>query len=59
MYHDTCYAAGVTRCTPDYSQSPPSQTEVPEVSNTLLRLFTALLSKVIEIKMKIGTPFQN
>ena len=59
MYHHTCYATGVTRRTPDYSQSPPSQTKVPEVSNTLLGLFTALLSKMIEIKMKIGTPFQN
>ena len=59
VHHDTCYVAGVTRGTPDYSQSPPSQAEVPEVSNTLSALVTGLVTKVIEIKIKIGTPSEN
>ena len=58
-YHETCYVSGVTRHTPDYSQSPPSQTEVPELSNTLSALVTGLVTKVIEIKIKIGTLFEN
>ena len=46
-------------CTPDYSQSTSSQTEVPEVNNTLSALVIGLVTKVIEVKIKIGTPFEN
>ena len=59
VYHDTFHVAGVTRRTPDYSQSSPSQTEVPEVRNTLSAFVTGLVTKAIEIKIKIGTPFEN
>ena len=59
MNYDTCYVADVTRITPDYSQLPPSQTEVPEVSNILSALVTGLVTKMIEIKVKIRTSFQN
>ena len=53
MYHDTCYVADITRRTPDYSQSPPSQTDVPQVSNTSSALVIDLVTnKVIEIKIK-------
>ena len=55
VYHGACYVTGVTRRTAD--QSPPSQTELPEVSITYSALVTCLVTKVIETKIKIGTPF--
>ena len=54
MYHDTCYVAE-----PIIHSHFPSQTEVPEVTNTLSALVTGLVTKKIEIKIKIGTPLEN
>ena len=60
LCHDTCYFAGVTRCTTNYPQSPCSQTEVSEVSNKyFISVSHCLVTPVIETKNKIGTPFQN
>ena len=53
VYHDTSFVADVTRRTLDYSQSPPSQTEVPEVSNNLSALIAGFVTKK---KNKISTP---
>ena len=59
MCRETCYVACVTRGTPDYAQLTPSSTEVLEVSNILSALVNGLVTKVIEIKIKIGSPFEN
>ena len=37
----------------------PLRLEVPEVSNTLSALVTGLVTKMTEIKLKIGTPSES
>ena len=46
VYHDTSFVVlYLTRRTHDYSQLPPSQTGVPEVSNNLSALIAGFVTK--------------